>query len=965
MRNSLHMNRLLIILTALLFVYPKESQAIVFNGIDYPVPSDGVTDAQPGFKVLFNAVASATGNKTVVIPSGRYLMGLRSAANQIGLPSNTSIDASGAQFVFPISIPTTNTAYPFPIAFSSADVTNLVWNGGSVLGFCFDRAATDPSTNVWKPKETPAFLYFSSTTGHGCQNITVQNLVATNLSGPVVSFNGIGSGTDWSATTTTTCRNLMLTNCTFINCGLFAWDYSYLLQIVCYSNRYSAAQWWMATNYMPPGAIVGPVTTTAGSSLVGFVNPGLVALNTNSSSTKNQCSFYGVPPSSTPQIVTGNPYFVVGTNANGILISPYQGGAPIVFTGDSSGTMGLVPNINAAGVVTYFPYGISSKVYSGSYWFIDCDQVSVVNCTWSSSGDSSDFFRTSNILMTGNQVLPVTMGVLFLGYGCRNANIVNNQFNIGAAGSRAITLEYTSGINISSNSFNGGGRGSLILNAEQITIANNTFRTNTTKGYKDYSIGRIGPEYGGNWDIRSEFEFNSDGTHNNSIIFTNNVVQTDSAFYFMIFNSGWYTNSIISDNIIYGTRIDGSDASLGLVYDYPAAPPFAFRSVLFNGTIARNSGLDMTSDGTYCTVVTAPTVQLSFPHHLPVIWPSDATGMYTNSGRTAFGRADIFGPTNYLAAVTLVSPASSRISSYSIDATNINVTFASSFPSNTSVSVSWVAEQFINFGKDSEVQDYLARVTSDGVNLSVNTWVAFYNLALTFKRNLGWSRFIEIYPFWGTGPAYLEKLKSADGEPRLRNVGATGSATPPFLPGDYGSRGLTGDGWSKSLQSSLTPSGINGGRKGGISVFVNNAAGFVPSTGSYLMGVDDGANQYGFQWTGAGLSGSFGGNGVAAMTLGSSLGSPALYTVSRSGTTSLNLYINGVLTASNTTSTAAGGSSKNLRLFSRAANDNNPTGYFNGTLAFAFIDDGTLSAADYIQLNNAIRAWLTANGELP
>jgi parallel beta-helix repeat protein len=954
----------LIALIVLLFIFPKQSHAIVFNGTDYPVPADGITDAEPGFRALFNAVATAPGNKTVVIPSGKYLMGLNSTANQISLPSNTTVDASAAQFLFPTNLPTANAAYPFPLAFSSVDVTNLTWTGGSVLGYCFDLNATDPSTNVWKPKETPGFLYFSSTSGHGCQNITVQNLSATNLSGPVVSFNGIGSGIDWSATTTTTCRNLMLTNCTFINCGLFAWDYSYLLQIVCYSNHYSAGQWWMATNYMPPGAIIGPVTTTAGSSLVGFSNPGLVALNTNSSSTKNQCSFYGIPPSSTPQIVAGNPYFIVGTNANGILVSPYQGGAPVVFTGTSSGSMGLVPNIWAAGVNTYFPYGISGRVYSGSYNFIDCDSVTVVNCTWSSPGDSSQFYRTYNILMSGNQVPLTRMGVLVLKY-TKNTIVTNNQFNVGTSGSVAISVETASNLNIIGNSFTGCGRGSLILNSEQTVIANNTFRTNTTKAYQDYSIGRIGPEYGGFWDIRSVFEFNSDGTHNNCIVFTNNLVQTDSAFYFMIFNSGWYTNSIISDNIIYGTRIDGSDASQGLVYGYPAAPPYAFRCIHFNSSIARNSGLDMASDGTFCTVTPAPTSQLTFPHHLPVIWPSQSTGLYTNSGTVAFQTAAVNGPTNYLATVTPISPLSPGISSYSIDATNISVNFAGTIPSNTPVTLDWTAQQFLNFGQDADIEDYLTRVTTDGVNLSGVSWTAFYNVARAFKNVVGWSHFIEIYPLWGTGPAYLEKLKSADGEPRLRNVGMIGSTTPPFLPNDFGSRGLSGDGLSKSLQLSLTPGAINSGLKGGISAFVNNSTSFVPSSGSYLLGVDDGVNQYGLQWTGTGIRGSFGGNGVAATLSSSALGSPILYTVSRTSPTTLFLYTNGVLAATSAVSTSAGGSTRNIRLFARAGADNNPSAYFNGTLAFAFIDDGTLSPGNYAYLNSAIRTWLTNINELP
>ncbi len=110
----------------LLLLTQYATRAIVFNGTDYPVPTDGVTDAQPGLKAYFAAVAAATGNKSVTLPAGKYLIGLASTANQISLPSNTTIDASLAQFVFPTNLPTSNSAYPFPLAFATVDATNLI-----------------------------------------------------------------------------------------------------------------------------------------------------------------------------------------------------------------------------------------------------------------------------------------------------------------------------------------------------------------------------------------------------------------------------------------------------------------------------------------------------------------------------------------------------------------------------------------------------------------------------------------------------------------------------------------------------------------------------------------------------------------------------------------------------------------------------------------------------------------------
>ena len=943
---------------------PFRAEAVMFNGKDYPVPVDGVTDAQPGLNSLFTAVAAVSGARSVTLPPGKYLIGLTSVSNQIHLPSNTTIDATGAQFLFPTSLPTNNAAYPYPMAFSTTDVTNLTWSGGSVLGYGFDLAAVDPSTNFWKPAETPAFLYFSSTDGHGCENIVIQNLSATNVSGPIVAFNGVGSGRGGATTTTTPARRLTVTNCSFIHCGLCAWDYSYLLQIICYSNHYTTGQWWMATNYMPPKLLVGAVSTIAGSGWIGFDNPGLVPLNTNSSSTKNQCAFYGLPPPSTPQIIAGNPYFVVGTNSQGILVSQNPGGSPIVFNATSTGSMGLVPNIWAAGVDTYFPYGRNADVYSGAYCFTDCDDVQVVNSTWSSPGDSSSFLRTSNIRIADNLVLPVRMGVLFLGDGCRNAVVTNNLFNIGSAGSRTITLENVSNITIRANTFNGGGRGCLIVNPLQVTIANNTFRTNTTKAYQDYAIGRIGPEYGGTWEQQWLFHIINSGNSPNGIVITNNLIQTDTAFYFVRFNGYCFTNTVVADNTIYGTRVDGTDASLGPVYDFPAAPPFSFNSILYNSTIARNSGLELEAAGTYCAVVPSVTNRVMIPHFLPMVWPSVTNGLYAYSG-SAYRRPIEWGGTNYVATVAARTPLVPAVSSYTVDATNIQVQFSDNLAANTAVTLDWTAQQLLQFGRDGELEDYLARLAADGVVLTVQAWRALYELVDFMRYTVGWNHFIEIYPLWGRGFGYLEKLKMADGESRLRNVGTALDPVPPFLSSDFGSRGVTGNGWTQSLQSSMTPAFMNSGVSGGISVFVNSLPGSVPTPGAFLIGVDDGLSQYGLQWTGTTVRGYFGGNGISAGPSNMRWGNPTLYTISRSDLGSLFFYTNGVLAATNPTPVAPGSSSSNFRLFASAGPDNNPTHLFGGTLSFAFLDDGTLTSGTYAQLTAAIRKWLTVLSELP
>ncbi len=737
---------------------------------------------------------------------------------------------------------------------------------------------------------------------------------------------------------------------------MFFWDYSYLLQIICYSNQYSAAQWWMATNYEAPGAIISPVTTTAGSSLVGFTNPGLVALNTNSSSTLYQCTFFGIVPSSTPQIVAGNPYFVVATNANGIFVSATQGGSAIQFTGNSSGNLGLVPSIGSAGNSMYKPYGQSGVCYSGAFYFVDCNQVTVTGCTWSSPGDSSQFSRTANITVTGNTVNPSRMGGLFLSDGCTNGIIYNNVFNLGANGSRTITLESDVNISVVSNFFLGGGRGSLIVNPRQITIANNLFQTNSSKAYKNYSIGRIGPEFGGTWEQVWLFSIINYEIVPNSIVITNNIINTDAAFYFIRFNGIVFTNTSVTGNVIYGTRVDGTDSTIPAVYGYPAVPPFAFNTIMYNYNISNNTGLENSTSGSFCSTLVAATNQIVIPHFLPNIWPN--SGYYTAlSGAYGFGRYSTTPNTNYQPTISVVSPLTPAVSSYSMDATNIYVNFSSQVASGSTVSVNWSANQNVYFG-EANIENYLSRLVFDGVNMTTSLRSIFYSLGSTFENSVGWSHFVEIYPFYGTWPGALEKMKYYGSESRLRDLSG-------FASTDYGTRGLTGDGSSKSLQTILVPNNIGSGLTGGMSVFLNNASAFQPQTGAYLLGVDDGANVFGLKWNGTGLQGTYGGSSISATIPMSSLNSPMLYSLSRSSSSSLAIYTNGVLAASSGSSSASGGSTKNICLFSSANANDVGANYLNGTMAFAFVDDGTLTANNYTLLNSAISNFLAAVKALP
>lgn len=957
------MNRVLLLgLVSFLAFGPIRLAGVSFKGIDYLLPTDGLTDAQPGLKALFSAVSISTGSNNIVLPPGRYLLGLASSTNNIPLPGNTRIDASAAVFLFPTNLPTSNTDYPFPKAFVGVDVTNLTWIGGSVLGYGFDLSASNPATNLWQPKESPAFLYLSSTANHGCENIGVTAFSATNITGPVVAVNGIGGGTTYSSVTTTTSRNISLSHCNFINCGLFYWDYSYLLQIVCYSNHYSNAQWWMATNYMWPGYNLGGVTTVPGSSLVGFNNPGLVALNTNSSSQAYQCTFYGIPPPSTPQIIAGNPYFVIATNSSGVVVSSSQGGTPILFNASSTNSMGFINSISSAGSAEYIPWGQSRAVHSGAWYFIDCTNVVVTGCTWSSPGDSSGFVRTASILMTDNEVRDVRMGGLFLGDGCRDASISNNFFNFGATGSRPITLETCSNIAVVSNIFIGGGRGFLLVNPQRLTIANNIMRTNCTKGYQDWAIGRIGPESGGTWEHEPVFNIAGNSTNcGGGITITNNQIQTDIAVYMTKFSGGavgLFTNIIITDNFITGTRLDGS-STVGWRTNYPAIPPLSINTVLYNSVIARNTGLELEADGQYCTTLPTSTNVVTIPHYLPDIWPSSTGTLYTDSG-SYLNMSTVATATNYTAAAIPLSPTEPSINSVSMDATNIYVRYSSPLASGTPLSLSWTAKRTLNIGWDPFLEEYIARLFADGVPLTYNDrlyLIVLYNYLINYSSGY---KMLEIYPFYGQWPGSLEKLKYAGSEPRLRNLGSLDSRAVPFDSSNYSVRGLTGNAANNGLQTSLSP-----GPNGGCTVFLNSAAPHAPATGSFFLGVDDGGtNQFGLQWIGTAVKGMWGGNTVSVSVPMSTFYNPLMFSVARYGNT-LSLYTNGVLAASKTSTLTSPASVKNICLFGASDLNNNPTNKFDGTIAFAIVDDGRLTPANYATIYNTLTNWFTRIGRLP
>lgn len=504
---------------------------------NYGVTGDGVTDDQPLLKAFFATVAGVSGQKTIIIPPGTYYIGLE-AGNSPVIPSDTTIIADGAKFLFPTTIPGSATGYPKPSAFTGVDVTDTTWRGGEFMGYVFNPVkAGGYATNTWLPSEGVRGLYFTSTNGNGCHRLNFIGIKGNDTGGEVVSVNG---------TSTTDATNISMTGCLFINCGQFMWDYGYLWQLLTWDTEYTSDLVAMADQYMVSTSKIGSVTMTSASDTVLFDNdPTLIPISAHSGPTQ-VVTFYGTTLPS--NITRGLQYYVVDSSATGIKVSATFGGAAITFASSGSDAKMLYNMANAYDNM-FSPAGaIGGK---GAHTFTYCDGLTISGNTWSAPGDSHHIQESGHVSFVNNRVTDARMGSVFF-EGVRNSEIVGNDIN-GGNGSRILTLENVVDTQVTGNTFYNGGRGAIINDLVRVAITHNSFYKNTTKGTTSFPLGRR--HYSdGSWGQYPIMSMGSDLGVNwsNVDISHNRIVEEYAAYGWLLFNRAG-SGLRITGNIFEGT----------------------------------------------------------------------------------------------------------------------------------------------------------------------------------------------------------------------------------------------------------------------------------------------------------------------------------------------------------------------------------------------------------------------------
>lgn len=252
--------------------------------------------------------------------------------------------------------------------------------------------------------------------------------------------------------------------------------------------------------------------------------------------------------------------------------------------------------------------------------------------------------------------------------------------------------------------------------------------------------------------------------------------------------------------------------------------------------------------------------------------------------------------------------------------------------------------------------DYVNGVLALGGTFTQSEADAFNTFVNTLISQDIWNRLVEVYPLAGGFAGITVKLKRhPSASASLTNVG--------LVSGDYGVKGVTGNGSSKGLLTGLQANHFMTDAKMGMTAHVNNASALsAPGSSQTIMGFNNGTNMYRFEHliTSGNFSCIAGGNLINLSVLNPGVTNRILH-AQRTSTTSLKSYVNGVNTFSSTTLVTDFGGGDQMALLARG-NGSSLFNHFSGTLAYASFDYGTLSEPQILQYYNAIATLNTALG---
>ncbi|MCB1224970.1 MAG: hypothetical protein KDK99_04090, partial [Verrucomicrobiales bacterium] len=157
---------------------------------------------------------SQTEERGITIPPGDYIL---EGETPIPLPSNVTIQATGARFFFPDELPDRARR----LMFAGENVSHLVWEGGEFVGRVFDPAE---KVNSWLPNANTKGIEITTTEVGGTHDITFRNVRSHGVAGAVIGVHGWvekGQETDVLAYA----ERVTIQDCTLLRSGKFMWDY--------------------------------------------------------------------------------------------------------------------------------------------------------------------------------------------------------------------------------------------------------------------------------------------------------------------------------------------------------------------------------------------------------------------------------------------------------------------------------------------------------------------------------------------------------------------------------------------------------------------------------------------------------------------------------------------------------------------------------------------------------------------
>lgn len=509
---------------------------------EFQPKADGKTDDSESFIRCFAAAMLHPEASIVIEPKIYYLSGERT----ISIGSRLTVDATGATFLLPSSLPDRARI----VVFGGKNITDFSWTGGEFVGNGFDPTRRD---NLWEPNVSVRIFAITTSVGGSTQRIHFKRVRSKRVSGAIVTVAGMlaaGSASD----VTVYASDILLEGCIFEKSGQFMWDYGYLWQAVMWPQLATDLDSLFAGKYFPQRLVKDNVRFEAGGTRVIFDNRDNVVQKSITADTQYLVTFSA---DKLPEgVVTGKAYCVIDSQPTYIEISETVGGVPLQFVGGGDAPARMVYDLNASYWQLFVPSGSGGG--KGAFDLVGCKNVVVTSCEISSFGDAMHIQRSKNVILQNNKISGARMGAIFLAEYCKNTIIVGNDVD-GANGSRILSVEKAAeNVAIIGNSFRNGGRGSWINQPKNIYFGGNEFSLNTKKGQP--GIGRRSYATGG-YDRFPEIYFtvyDTSWAYGSAVIQANTIETGPASHQAITFPKGG------SDLLVVGNRFFGARNDVGV-----------------------------------------------------------------------------------------------------------------------------------------------------------------------------------------------------------------------------------------------------------------------------------------------------------------------------------------------------------------------------------------------------------------